>query len=335
MRTRRDKAPVDSELLTALIQRKLGTQTGVKVRTVYPNLALTSEDGGRAAIFHHGHYVEGMYRLMSTLKAMLFPHQEPAADIWDWEAENFAWIDFFWSTLGRSGGFGTDVNFIYDTLQSPTAMKPLLHNLARGVSDKTRGPAWLHRLEAAPLAWALDRLAARASRLERNVAAGPLSPRAESGLTTYLEQPLLRQARTEYDGALPASLSFVFGHTHKPFELIQKPAGYPAAVNVYNTGGWVVDTTGPNPLQGAAAILLDENLEALSLRLYNQRAPDAEPSPVQVATATPGASGSFPTRISSLVEPDREPWSGFATQVAALVHERHLALQTILSRPAQ
>ena len=35
-------------------------------------------------------------------------------------------------------------------------------------------------------------------------------------------------------------------------------------VNLANTGGWVVDTIDANPLQGAAAVLVDEDLEVVS-----------------------------------------------------------------------
>ena len=37
---------------------------------------------------------------------MLFPGSRIPPEIWNLEAENFAWIDFFWSTLGRSSSRG-------------------------------------------------------------------------------------------------------------------------------------------------------------------------------------------------------------------------------------
>jgi hypothetical protein len=331
MRATHDPQPVDSQLLTTLIHRQLGN-TAATVRAVYPNLALSSADSSRCVIFHHGHFVEAMYKLMSTIKDMLFPSQPTADEIWDWETENFAWIDFFWSTLGRSGAFGSDVGFIYDTLQSPAAMKPLLRNLAQGVTNKSRGPRWLHRIEAGPLAWALDRLASRASRLERNQPGAALAPRSRVGLQTYLDLPLRSQILAEFD-SVPAELTFVFGHTHKPFEELQPANGYPAAIKIYNTGGWVVDTVKPNPLQGAAAILFDETLDALSLRLYNQT-PDGKPSGVQVATTTGALAGPFAKRISDIVDANSQAWTQFSTAAATLVRERHTALSTILARGA-
>ena len=54
--------------------------------------------------------------------------------VWDLEAENFAWIDFFWSTLGRSGEFGKDVEIIYDKMQDEAQFRKLVENLAIGLA---------------------------------------------------------------------------------------------------------------------------------------------------------------------------------------------------------
>ena len=51
----------------------------------------------------------GNYRLVSTVTGMMFPDKKKPEAVYEWEAENFAWVDFFWSTLGRSGGAGDDV----------------------------------------------------------------------------------------------------------------------------------------------------------------------------------------------------------------------------------
>ena len=63
----------------------------------------------------------------------------------------------------------------------------------------------------------------------------------------------------------------MFGHTHKPFEEVRNFDAYLGdGVPVYNTGGWVVETVDPAPLHGGAAVLLNENLDVASLRLYNE-----------------------------------------------------------------
>ena len=58
--------------------------------------------------------------------------------------------------------------------------------------------------------------------------------------------------------------------------------GLPQWVNVYNTGGWVVESVDPEPLHGGAMVLVDENLNTVSLRMYNEA--DA-PSRYAVRTA--------------------------------------------------
>ena len=71
-------------------------------------------------------------------------------------------------------------------------------------------------------------------------------------------------------GTMPEEVTLVFGHTHKPFQKDMKDfTGYPRWVNVYNTGGWVVETVFPEPVHGAAVVLVDEELNATSLRMYN------------------------------------------------------------------
>ena len=48
----------------------------------------------------------------------------------------------------------------------------------------------------------------------------------------------------------PSDVTFVFGHTHKPFQEDVNFREYPGWVNVYNSGGWVIDTVETQPLHG-------------------------------------------------------------------------------------
>ena len=336
MFTESDPHPVDAELLTTLVRRYTHLHD-VGVRTVYPNLALRSRDGSRCVVIHHGHYVEGMYRLMTILKDIVFPGRPTPQQVWEWEAENFAWIDFFWSTLGRSGDVGADVGLVYAALQSDDAMARVASNLATGLSERMEGPRPLRWAEAKALHLLLTRLVRRVGRLERSHPAAALSDRARAGLALYLEGPLLGQLQAELDGAeLPGQLTFVFGHTHKPFEVPLAAAGYPSPIAVYNTGGWVVDSLKPSPTQGGAVILLDEDLNAVSLRAYNQ-SPDPSSYRIRLAVVD-GADGTaadgnpFYRRLQELVDAERQPWSGLSAAAAALVPERHQDLARLLKQ---
>lgn len=249
-----DEQPGDeyptADLLGALMRRRLGNDS-VTVKVAYPNLGITSPDGSATVLFHHGHFIETMYVMMTELRLALFPASARGANIWDWESDNFAWIDFFWSTLGRSGESGADVGVIYNMLQSPEALKWLAGNLGGSLSQKVPGPRVAGRAAAPAVKNMLGNVAARARKLERHTPGAVLSDDAVVGLVRYLSGPLRSQLNGEHDGGSSTKVTFVFGHTHKPFERLDTIDGYDQPVALFNTGGWIVDTTSVNPMQGA------------------------------------------------------------------------------------
>ncbi|RLB27963.1 MAG: hypothetical protein DRH11_17910, partial [Deltaproteobacteria bacterium] len=115
----------------------------------------------------------------------------------------------------------------------------------------------------------------------------------------------------------------VFGHTHKPFQEDMNFKGYPHWTNVYNTGGWIVESVDPQPLHGAAVILVDEDLNAVSLRMYNEAADQTEYSVrVEQATHADEQENPFYHRISELVKSSEDPWKTFSAIVARTVRKR-------------
>src|SRR5207253_2046328 len=87
-------------------------------------------------------------------------------------------------------------------------------------------------------------------------------------------------------------------------------------MKLYNSGGWVVDSLERQPVQGGAAILIDENLDVASLRFYNETN-QGECSVVSVQAADgdqPGANP-FYERLVGLVDPAKKPWSDFSSAV--------------------
>ena len=104
-------------------------------------MAMRTPDQRRCLIVSHGHYTESIYSLMSTLKDTLYPSQRASGfeDIETLEEENFAWIDFFWSTLGQSGEVGTDMGMIYADLTSPADIDALVSNLTSGDAGQGQG----------------------------------------------------------------------------------------------------------------------------------------------------------------------------------------------------
>ena len=314
--------------LTDLIQRYPHLKDAV-ISIIYPNYALLSSDGQKCVIFNHGHYVESLYSLMSTLNTMVFPDRKRPTVVYDLEAENFAWIDFFWSTMGRSGGVGRDIGLVYDKLQDEKQVEKMIANLSAGLVEKYNAPKWLEWIETQGLTWLLDIILGKTAGLERNKPAQLLSPDAQQGLQSYMEGPLLEQIRVENKQSIPSDITFIFGHTHKPFSKDMSFTGYPRWMKVYNSGGWVVDTVQREPIYGAAVILIDETLQAISLRLYNQAASAGEYAVrIEESTHAGVASSPFYNRISTFVKPSSEPWKTFSATVAEAVDIHAWVLQT-------
>jgi hypothetical protein len=317
----------EADLLNAVIT-KIGL-ANVHVRVVYPNLGIMSDDCNRVVIIHHGHFTEPLYRLMSTMKSALFPKQSPGREVWDWEGDNFAWIDFFWSTLGRSGTAGADVGLIYDMLQDPDAVGRLVGNLTEPATNWL--PAILRpcaRALLTPIArWAAKRVAHR----ERSDPA-VLSPKSVEGLKKYLAGPVRRQL--EHEGGAKAAdqqITFVFGHTHKPFEGKESVDGFLNPLAIYNSGGWVIDTDKTSSVQGAAVILIDEECHVASLRMYNQ----ADRRSDYVVRITDGGSSgdeALQSRLGDLFDFTGPPWSTFSEETAKTVKDRHRQLPKIIQQ---
>jgi hypothetical protein len=317
----------EAELLKAVLSRL--TNRDLTVKVVYPNLGIASADGERVVVIHHGHFTEPLYRCMSTLKEALFPGQQTSRDIWEWEADNFAWIDFFWSTLGRSGTAGADVGLIYDMLQDNAALAQLSDNLARFISDQVPGGFQsLTRLSLPPLArWLIPKVALR----ERAIPDVVLSPKTVTGLHEYLSGPVHRQLEGELRGSTGRQLTFIFGHTHKPFARVERVAGFGQAVSLVNSGGWVVDTRKTSAVQGAAVILIDADCGVASVRMYHQ-SDDPSGYAVSLSGSSRPKDLSLLERLNSCLDFDVPPWSSFSSEVARAVTNRHELLRKLIDQ---
>jgi hypothetical protein len=319
--------PVPAIFLNGIIQRYPHLTQEV-VNTVYPNFGLISDDSSRCVIFSHGHFIESMYMLMSELRGLMFPNSKPANSIYTIEAENFAWIDFFWSTMGRSGDVGKDVELVYDKLQDDKALGKLVGNLVDGLDARYDLPGW-DPLTNRVLKWlAHFALKAVKDRERCTPEEKDLSPDAEAGLKKYLEGAILDQIREERGGNIPPHATFVFGHTHKPLQRDYNYAGFRPGMRVYNSGGWVVDTVKCAPTHGGAVILVDENYDTTSLWMYTEKeTPEEYQVTVHAATHPGAAENPFHQRILGLVKADQNPWKLFSESVANEVPKRYRNLQ--------
>ncbi len=314
------KNPIPSYFLTKLTERYYRPQERkVGIHVAYPNFGLLSKDNKKSVIFSHGHYIEPLYHLMSKLKEMLFPRQKKAKQIWHIETENFAWIDFFWSSMGRSGEVGDDVEWIYEKMGSEKGVKELIRRLAEGLAKEVDLPFVPERWEDDAIAKVLTFALNQFSSTERKKPI-ELSEEAEEGLKEYMQVPLKNQILDEIKG-VPDDVTFVLGHTHKPFEDKRTFEGYKNEVNVYNSGGWVVESAEVQKLHGGSIVLVDEKCNAAAIRMYNETDGKYKVS-VNVAGGSAGSKNELYNSLNSKIDATKDPWSEFSGVTSDEVKKR-------------
>jgi UDP-2,3-diacylglucosamine pyrophosphatase LpxH len=308
--------------------------SGIDITVAYPNYGILSPDGRRCAVVHHGHYVEAAYYLVSTLKTWLFPGSRLPVTVNELEAENFAWIDFFWSALGRSGDAGTDVERIYRKLGDRKELKKLINNLMDSLVKHFGMKSKIgDKIEAAVLKSFSGAIADLIMSMERKQGEDELSDDATKGFKRYTRRQIMNQLEEDLKGGpMPRDFKVIFGHTHKPFQEEMRIKNLPQGVNnvfdVYNTGGWVVDTVKAQKLHGGAVVLLDEELNAASLRMYNEaKSRDDYEVRVEEAAFDPITPNPFFQEIRDRVDPSADPWRSFSRTVASEVRLREQDLE--------
>ena len=316
-----------SRLLTAAARRVDHLNNiGIEILIAYPNYGVPGSNGdvNRAVVFHHGHFIEKIYAAMSRgISYVLSEYKEPT-DIYRLEKENFAWIDFFWSTMGRSA---PGVEKIYEATHDANKLQILTDHIARTVSEKHDIPyLWTNWIEEIVLRTLMRRFIVKelASRQERQLMEVqytdlPLSDSASEGLKSYIENMLCNQMIAEAT-PVPDELTFVFGHTHKPGEKVENCSGYENGVLIFNTGGWIVESVYPAPLRGGSVIVIDEDLRTASVRMYNE-------GNYVARVAVPGSSNSLHDHVQQIMDSVPEPWRRFNSTVEAEVNKRAKAMQ--------
>lgn len=306
--------------LTKLIQRYPGLEKS-QISTAYPNYGLLNAGRTRCVLFHHGHFIEPIYMLMSHLKTILFPDEILPTEISEIESENFAWIDFFWSAMGRSGKVGENIEVIYEMGQSREGLKKLIRNFSKGIVKKFGSDNWIpDAVEEQAVAFLFGKLAESLFKIEKKQIDKVLSDSAKDGLKKYIEDTLYWQLMHESKIPDPVEATFVFGHTHKPYAENKEFKNYYKKVSTYNSGGWVVESSETQPLHGGAVILIDDELNTTSLRMYNE-ADKKEDYKVTVESAG-GVTNQLYDKIKGLVEPPSGRWADFSAAAAEAVKIR-------------
>lgn len=290
---------IESDLLTDLFRRNHKSKQG-KVMIAYPNYEIRGKSG-RSIFLTHGNFLENIYSLMSSIQRILLPElsgseglkskkksgflsriarmlpfqsvPEPNRpdSIYELEHENFAWIDFFWSTLGRSGKVGKGVGLIYDMLQDEKAVGKLSDNISGYLLRKLKVFPFFKTMVRYALSFFLKKAILNVGQSERGMSDSVLSQEVIENLNFYLDTILPNQWKAETRREFPTDYSFIFGHTHKPFETLSEDLGLEIrSVPVYNTGGWVVDTIHKMKTHGGAVLLVDDDANVVSFHAYTE-----------------------------------------------------------------
>ena len=303
-----------------------------KLPTLYPNMGDTNADGNRAVVFHHGHFIENTYKLLSIIVAAFHGRTCGPLTAQQLEMENGNWIDFGWSTLGENGPIGQDVASVYQFLLtgsaegrlqnrfSDTLAKNLMKSLPLPQTSQVKGAI---EIIAKGI---IDATVGKFSQTERLSYTSYLGPDSIQGVKDYLTGAVEPQIRDELGSAraeragqrdpdVEIETTFVFGHTHKPFEDYIIADEFAAPVKVFNTGGWVQDTSLMGTKEGASVIFVDEDMNVAALRVYGSPINGVCP-PVSVKSL--GGENPLQHKLEAALAKDdiKKSWANFSEVVA-------------------
>lgn len=264
------------QLQAVLLRQIFKSATGLDydVPVFYPNMGDVSADGKRAVVLHHGHFIENTYRMLSMLVAAFHDRECGPMTAEQLERENGNWIDFGWSTVGENGPIGKDVASVYQFLLTGSEEGRLQNRFANTLSKNMLKALPLPKTDQVKEALdiiakgIIDATVGKFSQTERLSFTSVLGQDSIKGLKDYLTGAVAADMLDTFAGDQPDQTAFVFGHTHKPFEDQIVAHGFKAPVEVYNTGGWILDTSLLSTKEGAAIIFVDEDMNVASLRAY-------------------------------------------------------------------
>jgi UDP-2,3-diacylglucosamine pyrophosphatase LpxH len=327
---------INSPLLESAVQRVLkrkNVSVEVPVNILYPNFIYWEKgERNKFIVFHHGHFFERLYYLMSYLNEIIFSEKTgkfPPDNIDDIEAENFAWIDFFWSTLGRSGEAGEKLETIWELLQSERGKEKLIENLSRGLAKKLDIPLIPGDfLEEKTLRVILNFLVKLHSEKLEKMIDEDMSKEFYQLLKNYLGNAVFNQIKDETglenSEIENSEMVLVFGHTHKPLSRMEKIEPYKNWIKIYNTGGWVVDKPGLDPLYGGMIVFVDDKGNTAGLKVFSLGKKE-KPYPVEIQSSE-DEPGELYRYLSEKVEKDKSCWEKLLTTLhnAAEIRAAHL-----------
>lgn len=333
------------ELATLLLREATG-DPACSVGAAYPNLGYRS--GDRCVVLHHGHFNEPLYLAVSSLVSRL-TDTAATTDADRLERMNGPWIDFLWSSAGDQGGqiagdlYGAyesslDAGGTHDLVKRAASM--ILAHLGGAVPVSAAMPIGRPPFTVTVggvVEALLDLAVTQAAERERMDHGTVLSSRATEGVRSYLAGTVGEQlGATAWEGGPPTAFAYVFGHTHKPFQDELVVDGFGEPVEVWNTGGWVLDRPITSPVQGASVVLIDDDANVAALRLFNDPLDDDDiGAPRPLGCGGPGDAGN--PLLAALHEHFAAPapvWQRFQAALLSDIHLRADALSRRFFDPA-
>lgn len=237
------------------------------VEILYPNMLLKSEVSGKTALIHHGHFAEDIYQFISAVHKALHPNTTFPTSVEGLEEENFAWIEFGWSLLGRSGRAGKDVENFMKVLANPNLYDDEKEEMALRIAEALDFPFIPSDfIEKEVIKVIIGRMSKK-SKGERQEYEEACGTDTILNLKKYLDGPCYNQMKEEL-GSIPDTFSLIWGHTHKPFENLLTDDQNRKIFN-YNIGGWTVDELKPDRIHGASILFMNDGLDIATLNVFN------------------------------------------------------------------
>ncbi|WP_373514535.1 metallophosphoesterase [Persicitalea sp.] len=296
-----------------------GMKLNLKIN--YPNLLLPpTRDGGSGILIHHGHFAEPAYRFFSIAMQALYPELKPPSDLEALSEQNGSMIDFVYSELGRSGEAGEYFCTLMATLSSEELLEKHIDELAKNLAASVDFPYIPIEVLEEQLAKTLIQNIAETVRTERSNEEEVCSDKTMEGVMDYLQNYGLEVL--EKQGCPTNKLTFIWGHTHKPFEKATSHAQIDN-LRIFNTGGWVIPRK-PVETIGASVLLIDQHNEVQALRIFN----DGEDGGTMHFKVIPidDTPSTFADSITEYLYPDGETlnpvWSSFKNKLQQEIKDR-------------
>ncbi|MEL6572956.1 MAG: hypothetical protein AAFQ64_14930 [Pseudomonadota bacterium] len=328
----------DSRLLTKIAQDAGFDSVDLR----YPNIGFGDRD--KAVVIHHGHFVESPYKLISALydQAMDRPRQFLTAE--EIASENAGWLDFFWATLGETG-MGDDFYTFYQNMLTVGGFRTISADWSVKIAEKLS--------EMLPMSGNLTlretlRIVARVGidagigpflDSERMAVVETLTTDGWDGVQWYLDGVVRSQNNAELRPNFPLGdqtqtedsrvrdLTFIFGHTHKPFADRMVSDASPNPVKVFNTGGWTVNGPRFDTAAGAGMVLIDDNLDAVLVRvLGTPQKGTIRPAFVEPIGGVAEGENQFMIDVARWLAASSDAWEALASEAekAYQVRQRYL-----------